>query len=236
MPSTTIVRLRPVKRMGNLVATPRSCRRRPLDRRVVPDPTAGEWFVAGVAAGLVVVVGALLLLRPALWRSTATVWGRAAGLLLATAAMGLVLVVAVAGAAGARADDTPTGEFAGVLVAVDRGAAGRVAGYTAALLLPLAAILAVLAVAVVDVGRPSSLRAAAGTAAGFVLLVGLRVVTGDAGPAATAAGWAAVLLAGGAALMLALDEVAGGRQSRSSASASDSSMTSSQRSLQSRQR
>ena len=199
----------------------------------MPDPTAGEWVVAGVAAGLVVVLAALQLLRPALARSPATPWGRAAGLLLAVAAVGLVLVVAVAVTAGGIADDTPDGPFVAVLVHVD--AAGRIAGYVGALLLPLAAVLAVLAVAVVDLGRPSALRIVAGAASGFVLLAGLSVVVGDAGPAATAVGWTAALLGGGAGSLLAVDEVAGWRQSRSSA-ASDSSTTSSQRSLQSRQR
>ena len=202
----------------------------------MPEPTTGEWIVAGVAAGLVVVIAALLLLRPALQRSSATTWGRAAGLLLAASATGLVLVVAVVGVAGAQADDTPLGAFAGVLVATDVGTARRVASYTAALLLPMAAVLGVLAVDVVDVGRPSGLRAAAGSAVGFVLVGGGYVVLGDAGPAATGAGWAAVLLAGGAALTLALDELAGARQPRSSSPASDSSTMSSQRSLQSRQR
>jgi hypothetical protein len=202
----------------------------------VPEPTTGEWVVAGVAAGLVVVVAALLLLRPALRRSNATAWGRAAGLLLAASATGLVLVVALLGVAGAQADDAPVGAFAGVLVTAEVGTARRVASYAAALLLPTAAVLAVLAVAVVDIGRPSGLRVAAGSAAGLVLVGGGYVVLGDAGPAATAAGWAATLLAGGAALTLAVDELAGARQSRSSSPASDSSTISSQRSLQSRQR
>ena len=200
----------------------------------MPEPTAGEWIVAGVAAGLVVVVAALQLLRPALARSTASPWGRAAGLLLATTAAGLVLVVTVAVAAGDRADDAPVGEFAGVLVNAEPATAGRIAGYSAALLLPLAAVLAVVAVAVVDLGRPSAFRIVAGAAAGFVLLAGFVVVLGDAGPAATAVGWTAALLGGGSALLLALDEVSGLRQSRSGSS--DSSTTSSQRSLQSRQR
>ena len=197
----------------------------------MPEPTTGEWIVAGVAAGLVVVVAALLLLRPALARRGATAWGRAAGLLLAAAAAGLVLVVTVTVVANDRADDAPAGAFVGVLVG-QPGTAGRIAGYAAALLLPLAAVLAVLAVAVVDLGRPSGFRLAAGVAAGFVLLVGFVVVAGDVGPAATGVGWTAALLGGGAALLLAVDERAGVRQSRSS----DSSTTSSQRSLQSRQR
>ena len=202
----------------------------------VPDPTTGEWVAAAIAACLVVVLGALLLLGPALRRSTATSWGRAGGLLLAITASGLVLVVAVA-FAGSRAGRAPVGEFAGVLVHSEPGTAGRIAGYVAALLLPLAAVLAVLAVAVVDIGRPSGLRAAAGAAAGFVLVAGAVVTIGDTGPAPTAVGSAAVVLAAATILALALDEVLGDRQSsRSPAPESDASTISSQRSLQSRQR
>ncbi len=202
----------------------------------VPDPTTGEWVVAAVAAGLVVVLAALLLLGPALRRSNATSWGRAGGLLLAVIAAGLVLVVAVAAVAGSRAGEAPVGEFAGVLVHAEAATAGRIAGYVAALLLPLAAILAILSVAVVDIGRPSGLRAAAGGAAGFVLIAAAFVVTGDTGTAATAVASAAFVLAAGTIVALALDELLGDRQSRPSPDESDSSTMSSQRSLQSRQR
>ncbi len=111
--------------------------------------------------------------------------------MLASASAGLTLVVSVVVVAGDRAGDDPVGEFAGVLVSTDAATAGRIGAYAAATLLPLAAVLAVVAVAVVDVGRPSGLRAAAGGAAGFVLLGGAYVVLGDAGPAATGVGWGA---------------------------------------------
>ena len=201
----------------------------------VPDPTTTEWVTAAVAAGFVVVLGALLLLGPALRRSTATPWGRAGGLLLAVTSAGMVLVVAVAAVAGSRAGEVPAGAFAGVLVHDEADTAGRIAGYVAALLLPLAAVHAILAVAVVDVGRPSGLRAAAAGAASFVLIAGALIAIGDTGPAATGVASASVVLAAGTIAALALDEVLGNRQSRSSP-ASDSSTMSSQRSLQSRQR
>lgn len=207
----------------------------------VADPTTVEWIAAGVAAGLVVLVGAVLVLRPVLRRSAATPWGLTGGVLLAALAVGLVLVVAVVAVAGWRADveHPPAGPFAGVLVATDPATATRVSGYAAALLLPLAAVLLVLAVAVVDLGRSSGLRIAAGVAVGVVLSVGVLLAVGDAGSAPRVAGWAAAALAGAAGLALALDELVGGRQPGSGPSGpskSDSSTTSSQRSLQSRHR
>lgn len=197
------------------------------------DPTTWEWVAAGIGAGLVAVLLAVLALRPVLARSRATPWGRAGGLLLGTAATGLFLVVVIAIGAAA-VGDRPSGAFAGVLVHADGRVAERIGAYAAALLIPLAAVLGVLAVAVVDVGRPSGLRIAAGLVAGVLLVVGLTVATGDTGSAPTVVGWSASVLAGAAAVALVLDELVGGRQSRSSRSAS--STTSSQRSPQSRHR
>ncbi len=171
------------------------------------DPTTPEWVAAAVAAGLVVVLGGLHLLRAVLARSAATAWGRLAGLLLAVLAVGLVLVVVVLGVAGAQASDGPTGEFAAVLVHPEADTASRLAGYAAALLLPLAAALAILAVAVVDVGRGSGLRIAAGVASGLVMAIGALVSTGGTDGAALAAGWAAVVLGAAAAAALVADQL-----------------------------
>jgi len=198
------------------------------------QPTTAEWTAAGVAAGLVVLLAALHLLRPVLARSPATPWGRTAGVLLGSVTTGLVLCVGVAAAAAVRAGETPEGAFAGVLVHVEPTVAERIAAYAAAILLPLSAVIAVLALAVVDLGRPSSLRIAAGVAAGMVLASGVLVVLGDTGPVATGVGWAAVVLAGAAALTLVLDELVG-RQT-SGPSRSEGSTSRSQRSRQSRQR
>lgn len=176
---------------------------------MVEDPTTGEWVAAAVAAGLVAVVAALLLLHPVLRRSRATPWGRAGGLLLATLATGMVLVVVVAIVAGTQVGDEPSeAAFAGVLVHADGERIGR---YAAATLLPLAAVLAVLAFAVVDLVRPSGFRIAAGVAAGAVLAVGLVVGFGDGGTVPTALGRVTAVLAAGAALSLALDELLGHR-------------------------
>lgn len=198
------------------------------------QPTTADWVAAGVAAGLVVLLAALHLLRPVLARSSASPWGRAGGLLLAMVTTGLLLCVGVAVTAGARADSSPVGPFALELVHGEPPTAARIGGYAAAILLPLAAVIAVLAVAVVDVDRPSGLRIVAGVAAGGVLASGLLLVLGDVGTVATGVGWAAVVLAGAAAGALVLDELTG--RQPSSATRSDGSTSRSQRSRQSRQR
>lgn len=172
-------------------------------------PTSGEWIAAGVASGLVVVLLALHLLRPVLARSRATAWGRAAGLLLGCLAVGFALVTAIAVVAGMRADTAAEGAFAGVLVHPEPPTAERIGGYVAALLLPLAAVVAVLAVAVVDVGRPSGLRVPAGITAGVVLAASLLVARGDPGSAAEAVAWSSLVLSGAAAVALVADEVTG---------------------------
>lgn len=199
----------------------------------IADPTTAEWVAAGVAAGFVVVLGAVHLLRPVLARSPASPWGRASGLLFATITTGLVLAVAVVAVGGARAGRASAGPFAGVLVHPEPPTAERIAGYAAALLLPLAAVLGVLAAAVVELGRPSGLRIAAGVAAGVVLACGTLLVAGDVGTVATGAGWSAVVLAAAAAATLVADELTG-RQSSSTKSSGATSR--SQRSRQSRQR
>jgi hypothetical protein len=196
------------------------------------DPSAGDWVAASLAAALVVVLLALLLVAPALRRSSASPWGRVAGLLLAATAAVLVLVVVVAGTAALVS--RPDGVLATELVHAEVISAERIAVYTAALLLPLAAVLGVLAVAVVDIGRPSAFRPAAGAVAGLVLVAAGILVVGDAGDAVTAAALSAAVLSGGAAFALMADELGGRRHS--SSPTSDSSTMSSQRSLQSRQR
>lgn len=174
-------------------------------------PTSGEWIAAGAAGALVVVLLALHLLRPALGRSPSTVWGRAAGLLLGCIAVGFVLVTVVAVVAGMRADTGAEGAFAGVLVHPEPPTAERIGGYVAALLLPLAAVVAVLAVAVIDIGRPSGLRIPAGITAGVVLAASAIVARGDPGSAAEAVAWSSLVLSGAAAVALVADEVTGRR-------------------------
>jgi hypothetical protein len=188
----------------------------------VPDPTTTEWVAAGVAVGLVVVLAAVHLVRPVLAVGAATAWGRVAGLLLAVLAAGLVLAVVVLGVGAARSEAPPegatpeqveaaaaklSGPFASELVPPQASTANRVASYSTAALLPLAAALAVLAVAVIDVGRPSGIRLAAGAACGLLLVAGGYVVTGGTQGAARAAGWAAVVLAACAAAALVVDEL-----------------------------
>ena len=121
-----------------------------------PDPTTSEWIIAGIAAGLIAVVGGAHLVRPSLRRASITFWGRAAALLLGTATAGVVLALVVVFAAGMRAERIdlaagtgyPEGPLAGVLVTQNVGAADDVATYAAALLLPIAAVLGILAVGV----------------------------------------------------------------------------------------
>lgn len=179
--------------------------------REVADPTTGEWIAAGTAAGLAAAVLALLLVWVPLRRSTATRWGRAAGFLLAAVASSLVVTVAVVVGIALDGDSGVSGPFGAVVARINAQTAERVAGYIAALLLPVAAVVAVLALAVVDVGRNTGLRIAAGVAAGVLLATGVVVALGDTGTAPTAAGWVIAVLAGGAAVALALDEVTAGR-------------------------
>jgi hypothetical protein len=209
----------------------------------IAQPSTGEWVAAAVAAGLVVVLGALHLVRPVLARSEATRWGRLGGFLLGVLTAGFVLCVVVLLVGAAQFDEPtsddrqvvlPDGEFAGVLLSSDPVTADRLAGYVAAVLLPAAAVLAVLAIAVIDVGRTSALRVVAAVLAGLVLGTATLVAIGDGGSAATGTAWAAAVVAAAAAAAFVIDELEARQPSRSSRSSP--STTRSQRSAQSLQR
>jgi hypothetical protein len=177
----------------------------------LPDPTTAEWAAAGLAASLVVVLAALHLVRGVLGRSAASPWGRVAGFLLGCIAVALVLCAVLAAAAGWRAGGGRTGPFAGVLVHPDRPNAERLGSYVPALTLPPAAVLAVLSLAVIEVGRPSGLRTVAGVASGAAAAMGALVVWGDPGAAPEAAAWFVTVLGAAAAVSLVVDELAGRR-------------------------
>ena len=183
---------------------------------MLDEPTTTEWWAAGIAAALVVLVGGLLFIRPAL-RPAASGASRIAGFLLAAQAVAVVVVAAVLVGAGIRAssievaDDGTfeplTGPFARFLFSRPPDTIERVAGYGAAVLLPLAGVLGVLALAAVDLGRSIGLRVIAALVCGAMLVTSVLVVVGDAGPLAGRAAIGVALLAGGAATALAADEL-----------------------------
>jgi hypothetical protein len=178
-----------------------------------PDPTTAEWVAAGVAAGLVAVLGGAHLVRPALVRSPASMWGRAAALLLGTATAGVIVALAVVFAAGMRADGIdlaagtgyPEGPFAGVIVTANVAAADDVAAYAAALLLPLGATLGVLAVAVAATTARAGLRIAAGIACVIGVLACLVLAMFDTGAVVAGVAVAGLALFAAAAACLAAD-------------------------------
>jgi hypothetical protein len=178
-----------------------------------PDPTTGEWFAAGVAAALIAVVAGAHLVRVAAPRAHGTVWGRAAALLLGTLTAGTALTVVVLFAAGMRADQIdlaagtgyPEGPLAGVLVTDDVTAADDVATYATALLLPIGAILGILAVAVASTPPRSGLRVAAGSACVMGVAVAAVFLAFDTGAAVAGVGVAALALFLAAGACLAVD-------------------------------
>jgi hypothetical protein len=178
-----------------------------------PDPTTAEWVAAGVAAGLVAVVGGAHLVRASLLRSPVSFWGRAAAVLLGTAAAGVVVALVVVFATGMRAERIdlaagtgyPEGPLAGVLVPADVAAADNVAAYAAAVLLPLAATLGVLALAVAATTARAGLRVAAGIGCfiGAVLCAVLAVL--DPGAVVAGVAFAGLALFVTAGVCLAID-------------------------------
>ena len=178
-----------------------------------PDPTTAEWIVSGVAAVLVALVGGVHLVRASLTHdSPASIWGRAAALLLATATVGVLLSLVVVFAAGMRADGIdlaagtgyPDGPLAGVLVPQDVGVADDVATYTAALLLPLAAALGILAVAVASTTAHAGFRIAAGVGCVVSASVAAVLLAFDTGAvvAGVATGGLFLFIAAGMCLLI----------------------------------
>jgi hypothetical protein len=168
-----------------------------------------------MAAVLVVFLGGLLFVRPAI-RPATTGPSRVAGLMLSALGVAVLLVVGVLAAAGISAskldpallgEDRPTGPFARYLVDLDPTTTERVGTYAAAILLPLAATLGVLALAAVDVGRSLGLRVIAALTSGAIVAGCWRVATQDAGPLASRAAVGVGALATGALLAFLADEL-----------------------------
>jgi hypothetical protein len=181
----------------------------------VPEPTTTEWVLVSLAAVLVVVVGGLLLIRPAL-RPSVTTESRLAGFLIAATAAAVLLVAFVVGAAGWQAsrldpaaggDDRPTGPFVQYLIDSNPDTTERAAAYGMGVLLPLAAVLVVLALAAVDPARSIGLRVVQGLVCAAILVISLFVAIGDTGPLATRAALGMALLSAGALAALATDEL-----------------------------
>ena len=180
-----------------------------------PDPTTSEWLIAGIAAGLIAVLGGAHLVRSPLHRTTTTptIWGRAAALLLGTVTAGAVLAVVVVFAAGMRADQIdlaagtgyPEGALAGVLVTSDVTAADDVATYASALLLPVGAIFGILAVAVAVTRPRAGLRIAASVACILGVAVASLFLAFDAGAVAAGVATATLVLLLAAGVCLLVD-------------------------------
>jgi hypothetical protein len=75
----------------------------------------------------------------------------------------------------------------------------------AALLVPAAVVLAVLGIGVAGAGRPSAFRGLAAGASGVLLVAAVVGLRGDVGTATTAAAWAGLVLAMGAAAAIVVD-------------------------------
>jgi hypothetical protein len=178
-----------------------------------PDPTTAEWVAAALAAGFVVVLAGVHLVRPAIVRSPATAWGRAAAILLGTAASGVVLALLVLIAAGMRADRIdldavtgfPEGAFAGVLVPEDVSVADDIATYASALLFPIAATFGVVAVAVASTPARHGFRFATALVCAAAIAVSALLVVLDAGAAVGGVATAAIALFALTLVCLAVD-------------------------------
>lgn len=194
----------------------------------IPSTTTTEWWAAGAAALLVVALGGLHLVRLGARRGTRDRLARLAGWLLGCVAAAFVLVVATLLGASLRASmvtqadiDTgrhlPAGPFVRHLLDPDLATTERVGPYSAAFLLPLAVAFGVLALATVDRVRSMGLRIVALLSSLAVALGGLYLALGtstpfhtDPGPLAGRAATALVVVAVGAALLLAVDLRRGG--------------------------
>jgi hypothetical protein len=181
---------------------------------VQPEPSVGEWVAAVVAAVAIVGVGGQLLLGrvgPDVSR-----WSRLAGSMIASLAAASLLAAAVLGGAGLQAsrldpaasgDDRPTSGFARVLLDLDPEVTERVASFGLLLLVPLAAVLVVLAAAAVDPARTIGLRVVQAVVCSAVAVIAAAIAFGDTGVLATRASVAVCLLAVAALAALAIDEV-----------------------------
>jgi hypothetical protein len=182
---------------------------------VGPEPTTTDWALVALAAVLVVVVGGLLVIRPAL-RPAVTTESRIAGFLIAGTATAVLLAAVVLGVAGWRAsqldptaggDDRPAGPFVRYLIDSNPDSTERAAAYGLGVLVPLAAVLVVLAVAAVDPARSLGLRVVQGLLCGALFVTSVFVAIGDAGPLAARAAIGVALLTAGALAALATDEI-----------------------------
>ena len=177
----------------------------------VPQPTTSEWIAAALAAGFVTVLAGLLLVRTALAGSRP--FARVAGFLLAVQAAAVLLVAVVLCGAGIRAAQlgdpplSPPGPYPALLISIDPSITEDVARFGAALLVPLAAALAALAVAVLGSGRSSYLRLFAGGVSGLVLGTCALAVLGEAGSLATGVALAIGALSLGVVAGLLADEM-----------------------------
>lgn len=163
------------------------------------DPTSAEWALAVQAAVLVAVVAGLHLARPLLARAAGA--AKVAVVALATMASSLVLVVVVLLAAAVRAGgidiaaptfeeaNYPAGLLSLRLIGFQPAVIEDASGYAAAVLLPIAALCAVLAAAVAAAPRRSALRWVASGTLAVLLLVATVIALGDAGGLAAGAGW-----------------------------------------------
>lgn len=187
---------------------------------MVPEPTTTEWVMAAVAAVLIMLLGGLLFILPALRRG-ATPASRMAGFLLSCLATAMVVIAAVLVVAGIRArsidpleggEGRPASPFARYLFDPNPASTERVATYGAAVLLPLAAVLGVLALAAVDLGRSIGLRAIAGLTCGALLIASVVLIIGDAGPLAARTAVGIGVLSAASAVALTADELRGPRR------------------------
>ena len=172
-------------------------------------------MLVSLAAVLVVVVGGLLVIRPAL-RTDISTESRLAGFLIAATAVATLLAATVLGAAGwlaigldpaQQGDDRPSGPFVQYLINPNPDTTERAAAYGMVVLVPLAAVLVVLALAAVDPARTIGLRVVQGLVCGALFAAGVFVAIGDTGPLAARAAVGVALLTGGALAALATDEV-----------------------------
>jgi hypothetical protein len=178
-------------------------------------PTTTDWVLVSLAATLVVVVGGLLLIRPAL-RPSVSAESRLAGFCIAATATATLLLSVVLGAAGWRAtsldpaaggDDRPAGPFVRYLIDANPDSTERAAVYGVLVLVPLAAVLVVLAVAAVDPARTIGLRVVQGLVCAAVFVTSVFVAIGDAGPLAARAATGVAVLTAAALAALATDEI-----------------------------
>lgn len=178
-----------------------------------PEPSIVEWAAAALAAALIVAIGGQLVVGRA--DAGVTYWSRVAGWCIGSLASAVLLAAAVLAGAGIRAGriEPVAGErpavsgFARILLDLDPNATERVAIYGVGLLVPLAAVLVVLAIAAVDPARTIGLRIVEALVCSAVGVIAAAIALGDTGPLATRAAIGVVALAFGALVALALDEL-----------------------------